>query len=94
MDRYKAVEYLLDCRADRPSIEDTVFWRDIGTCDDEEEVDALERRGMIAAADILDLGLVERALEGMVKRNEVPIRLGRVIDTIARHGVTAEVSLD
>ena len=48
MDRYRAVEYLFDWRAPRPSFEEMVFWRDIGTWDEEDEVDALERCGMIA----------------------------------------------
>lgn len=48
MDRYKAVEYLFDWRAARPSFDETVFCREMGTWDDEDEVDALERCGMIA----------------------------------------------
>ncbi len=48
IDRYRAVEYLLDCRALRPSFEGTVFCREIGRCDEEEEVDALDIGGMIA----------------------------------------------
>ena len=54
MDRYKAVEYLFDWRAARPSFDETVFCREMGTWDDEDEVDALERCGMIAT-DILGL---------------------------------------
>ena len=43
MDRYSAVtECRLDCRTDRPSWDDSVFCRDIGTKEDEDEVDALE----------------------------------------------------
>lgn len=53
MDRYKAVEYLFDWRAARPSFDETVFCREIGTWDDDDEVDALERCGMIAT-DMLD----------------------------------------
>lgn len=56
MDRYNAVEYLFDCRAERPSLEETVFWREIGTWDEEEDVDARERCGIIAT-DILLLTL-------------------------------------
>ena len=55
MDRYKAVEYLFDCRADRPSCEEEmVFCRETGTKEDEEEVDALEiREGITVATDML-----------------------------------------
>lgn len=48
MDRYKAVEYLFDWRAARPSFDETVFCREIGTWEDDDEVDALERCGIIA----------------------------------------------
>lgn len=70
MERYRAVEYLFDCRADRPSFDDTVFCRDMGTCEEEEEVDALERCGMTAAADILDQGPVEEGLVPTAKGDE------------------------
>ena len=52
MDRYKAVEYLLDCRAERPSCdEEMVFWREMGTKEEEDEVEALEiREGIVAVA--------------------------------------------
>lgn len=51
MDRYRAVEYLFDCRTDgRPSCDETVFWRDMRAKDDEEEVEVLEICGMIATA--------------------------------------------
>ena len=48
MDRYKAVEYLFDWRAARPSFDETVFCREMGTWDDDDEVEALERCGMTA----------------------------------------------
>ena len=64
MDRYNAVEYLFDCRAERPSLEETVFWRDIGIWDEDEDVEARERCGM-TAIDILPLILkVKLAIEG------------------------------
>ena len=51
IDRYKAVEYLLDWRAERPSCdEEMVFWRETGTNEEDDEVDALEmREGIIVA---------------------------------------------
>jgi len=56
MERYKAVEYLLDCLAERPSWEEEiVFCREIGTKEDEEEVevlDILDAEGIIVATDI------------------------------------------
>lgn len=48
MDRYRAVEYLFDCRADRPSCDDTVFWRETGAKEDEEDVEALDIGGIMA----------------------------------------------
>ena len=64
MDKYNAVEYLFDCRAERPSLEETVFWREIGTWDEEEDVEARERCGM-TATDILPLMFkVASAVEG------------------------------
>lgn len=48
MDKYKAVEYLFDCRTDRPSCDDTVFWRETGMKEDEEEVDSRDMSGMMA----------------------------------------------
>lgn len=48
MDKYKAVEYLFDCRTDRPSCDDTVFWRETGMKEDEEEVDSRDTSGMMA----------------------------------------------
>ena len=48
MDKYKAVEYLFDWRAARPSFDETVFCREMGTWDDDDEVEALERCGMTA----------------------------------------------
>lgn len=50
IDRYKAVtEYLFDCLIDRdPSCEDIVFWRETGTNDEEEEVEA--RDGALSSA--------------------------------------------
>lgn len=48
MDKYRAVEYLFDCRADRPSCDDTVFWRETGTKEDEEEVEVLDMGDMMA----------------------------------------------
>lgn len=49
------MEYLLDCRAERPSCdEEMVFWRETGTKEEEDEVDALEiREGIIVATDML-----------------------------------------
>ena len=46
MDRYRAVtDIRLDCRMERlPSSEDMVFWRDAGTKEDEEDVEAREIR--------------------------------------------------
>ena len=57
MDRYSAVEYRFDCRTDRPSCDDpTVFWRDTGTNDEEEDVEALDTlEGNIVATDIMGL---------------------------------------
>lgn len=49
MDKYRAVEYRFDCLADRPSCDDTVFWRETGANEDDEDVDALDTCGMIAA---------------------------------------------
>lgn len=47
MDRYKAVEYLFDCRTDRPSWDDdTVFWRDTGISEEVEDVEARDTGGM------------------------------------------------
>ena len=42
MERYSAVEYLFDCLALLPSLEDTVFCREIGICEEEEDVETLE----------------------------------------------------
>lgn len=44
MDRYSAVtEYRFDWRTERePSCDDIVFWRETGTKDDDDDVDALE----------------------------------------------------
>lgn len=47
MERYKAVEYLFDCRTDRPSWDDdTVFWRDTGISEEVEDVEARDTGGM------------------------------------------------
>lgn len=47
MDRYKAVEYLLDWRTDRPSWDDdTVFWRDTGISEEVDDVEARDTGGM------------------------------------------------
>jgi hypothetical protein len=46
MDRYSAVEYLRDCRTDRPSCDETVFWRETGMNEEEEDVDARETGGI------------------------------------------------
>lgn len=53
MDKYRAVEYRFDCLADRPSCDDTVFWRETGTKEDDEDVDALDTCGMIVAMAIV-----------------------------------------
>lgn len=47
MDRYRAVEYLFDCRTDRPSWDDdTVFWRDTGISEEVEDVEARDTGGI------------------------------------------------
>lgn len=46
MDRYSAVEYLFDCLTDRPSWDDTVFWRDTGISEEVEDVEARDTGGM------------------------------------------------
>ena len=42
IDRYKAVEYRFDCRALRPSLEDVVFWREMGRWEDDDDVETLD----------------------------------------------------
>ena len=61
MDRYSAVtEIRFDCRAERPaSCECDVFWRVIGTMEEEEEVEARDIREAgcsIVATDMLPFG--------------------------------------
>lgn len=51
MDRYSAVEYLFDCLTDRPSWEETVFWRDMGMSEEDEDVDA--RDGGMTITDMI-----------------------------------------
>lgn len=56
MDKYRAVEYLFDCLADRtsrPSCDETVFWRDTGTNEDEDDVEALDTCGITLARDMM-----------------------------------------
>lgn len=40
------MEYRRDCRTDRPSCDDTVFWRDTGMKEEEEDVDARDPGGI------------------------------------------------
>lgn len=78
IDRYRAVEYRFDCLADRPSCDDTVFWRETGANEDDEDVEALDTCGMMVAIDMLfqkcgvrELGSVRVARE----KSELDTRL-------------------
>ena len=51
------MEYLLDWRALRPSLEDMVFWREMGRWEEEEDVETLESWGMTATdMDVVEVG--------------------------------------
>lgn len=53
MDMYKAVtEKRFDWRTERPSLDDSVFWRETGMKEDEDEVEALEGAGSSVATDM------------------------------------------
>ena len=55
------MEYLFDCRTERPpSCDDIVFWRDTGWKDDEDAVDALDGARILMMVDFL--GLRERGV--------------------------------
>lgn len=74
IDRYSAVEYRFDCLADRPSCDDTVFCRETGANEDEEDVEALDTCGIIVAIDMVLRRLDVRgygSVEGDQKRVQV-----------------------